>query len=495
MKKYLLLLFALLPIISSAQQLEPVDSLTAETILKKHLKVGFLSRTENVKDYYCGNPVWNYPGDKVIRNVTPGMGKFYLRPDYSLQQLHLDTPYLGFSTLYKLEIPDSTPRNDSIAGYNVYREYYSYEDLNETKDEYIWKRKLDHGFFDPWKSLTACLWLGQNVKTQDDFEYLNYSTGILAKRSNRRGSDTTYECEPKRSKGEYPYPLLAPKTDKEIENFLRSELMKNIYAYRLIKSGLLDSIYSGMYLREDINLFSFVDKLLPDMDCELLFNTYQYERGDRVDLSIWRFFYPGVDYIIHPTGEVVKDTVWSQYIELKPQYYVVAYDTVKELVHFLSGDDFFKTKNYYKDGYEFGYYLDEKNKIDSATVGYYRKEYVLDKIRAYSRYLYDAPGEDKLYPDGEDENYWYYKKPDCPVYTKLLDEAFNREDCPYNWFVLNEEMCDYYIRMSKKDYNIVEIYRKENCREKRRNEQNFVVPENKGYDWHKERVISIPDKK
>ncbi|MDR0559690.1 MAG: hypothetical protein LBG92_05935 [Prevotellaceae bacterium] len=487
MKKYILL-FILLPIFAVAQKLEPVDSLTADMILKKHFKVLFFTQTEDVRRYYCGDMGLTYPGDREIRNVIPGMGKWYLRPDYLIQRIHFDTPYLGFSNIYKLEIPDSTTRNDSIAGYNIYRVYSRYKEEGEVKGNTVYmvtKRRVDSWYLYYRKNITACLWLGQNTKDSSNLEYLNdsFNSGIFIKRSIRYGNKK-YECEPERSQEKYP--LLAPHGDKEIKNFLHSELMKNIYAYRIIKSGLIDSVRSknsGMYIREDINLYSFVDRLLPDMDCELAMKAEKYKNMSGVE--IWRFFYPGADYIIRPNGEVIKDTTWSQYIQLKPQYYVVAYDTVRELVHFLSGDDFFKTKDYYKDVNDHAYRLDEKNRTnnDSLQTAYCRESYIEEKLLAYRRFYELARDEDKLKYDREDEEYWYYIMTNCPVFIELVENIFNRSDKPFNRHIFKDEICDYRIRMSKKDYNIVEIYRKENCKIRELNEKNFAEPGSKNYIW------------
>jgi hypothetical protein len=452
MKKCILLSLLLFPLYITAQQLEPVDSLTAETLLKKHLKAVFFQRSIHVKHEHCGNRKLLYPGDHVIRLVTPGMGKWYRHPDYTIRQLQLDTPFLDFNKLYKLEIPDSTPRNDSIAGYNIYRDrLFTYES---------------------WKILTDCQWLAQDNKNTENIEYLNNCTfgGGVVKLKYRQPYYSPYWCEPEHSSKKYP--ILSPQTDSELVDFLKSELMKNIYSYRLIKSGILDSLINEQfYIRDNVDVFPLLDKLLPDMDNDLFMESKRLEWGsvynEYYKVKMWRFFYPGADYLTNSKGETFRDTTWSKYIQLKPQNYVVGYDYERELVFFVSGDDFFKTRKYDKIRFTKESERYPRNERDSLRAADIRLFYAQDIMKAYNNHYPGISNKDGIRETGEDENYWYFEQTRNSMYTGISDmwqtkTLFDNKNCVTHYF--REEMCDYKIRMNKQNYEDVEIYEKANCK-------------------------------
>lgn len=473
MKKYILLLFIICSLPAYSQKLEPVDSLTSAKIFKLYLKSVFLKKTLSVKHLYNATKshLNNFPGDIIIRYVTPGMGKWYKQLDYSLKQTDLEVPFKGFKRLYKLEIPNSTPRNDSIAGYNVYRERIRFDYRSPERKDHIM-------IYDYGKKFTACDW----------FAYDEVISNIISIDLNLLGKDNNYnknyQCEPVRSKEKYP--ALFPTTEKEREAFVTSELMKNIYAYRLINSTLPDSLLKEeyiSYIKDEVELFPLLDKLLPDMDCSL--GLFRFHWGDYTykntngKVEVYRFFYPGVDYIVHPDGTAVKDTTWNDYFKLKPQIFTVGYDTIKGLVHFISGDDFFKTRNYARDArFDTDELRKPVTKNDSLIFASVRKDYVFDRVSAYNEREWGEYPPCGLTYESEDSDYWYYTSDCNRQYTELI-----RDDAklPYNdvkhTFVFKVESCKYRIRMSKLDWDNVEIIEKINCKKGNYPFPNTFIPD------------------
>jgi hypothetical protein len=270
--------------------------------------------------------------------------------------------------------------------------------------------------------------------------------------------------------------LLVPENRDRIGIMLKSELMKNIYAYRLLKSGILDSLADGRYLREDKYLFPLIDSLLPTFDDDLLMHAEWVV--DDYNMSIWRFYYPGVDMIRKTDSDprqyssYRKDSIWERYYQLEPTTYVVGYDPRRQVVHFLAGTNIFLTRigaNVFPCQDRM---CDDEEELGSSTFDFFRRRFVQLKMLGLSK------KSDRYYeiePIGEDSTYWYYRMEGLTPIVTIRDNAPIPDAPPIRlWNVQSFEQCTYTIRMNKENFELVEIIEKTDCKESNYIEQWWI---------------------
>ena len=500
LKKILIMFVLLLQGINIySQQLEKADSLTSEIILKKNIKIhfysylGILTGTNN-PDTLLQYPGQSYLGDHFIRQVVPALGSWALKPDYEVYSCDYPLPWEDYE-LYKLVIPDLSPRNDSIARYYIYRD-----------------KTFNSSSAKPWNIYSGIFWFAYNSKTgqlkslssqwtkaQKETEW---SFFFRLKRKNPFFSDY-YDIK------DAQLPVLSPQTEEEITSMLHSELMKNIYSYRMLQTNVRDSLRDDTYnvfLKEDVELFPFIDSLLPDFDQNLKMHCRWIGREDSV--HYYRFTYDGedilytkdnpVDFGYDDDFNVNVSTGWDRYLNTKlpgcypselrskfydryveqlkgkllprAQHYMVGYDKKRELVHFISGENIFLTRyaeQYFgRPGYnsQFDPRRNPRTKNDSIEASYLRRDYVRVRMLAYSD---ENLIEKVIREEGEDESYWYFTtKVAYPRVYKVVSDIMLSEnaltDTHYIYVRMNV-YCDIRIRMSKKNYEIVEIVECNNC--------------------------------
>ena len=500
MKKILIIfVLSLLGTSIFSQQLEKADSLMSKTILNKNIKTYFYSYLgvltgENNPDTILKQRSYGYFGDYSIRQVVPALGSWALKPDYEVYSCDYPLPWEDYK-LYKLVIPNFSPRNDSIAGYYVYRD----KGLNSSEKS--------------WNVYNGVFWFAYNNKTGQLKSFSNrwidaqketyWSFFYDLKRRNSFFSDH-YDVEAA------SLPILSPQTDEEITSMLHSELMKNIYSYRMLQTNVIDSLKNDddPFLKEDVELFPFIDSLLPDFDQNLKMHCWWI--GWDGNVHYYRFTYDGED-ILYTNDNPIKfgyyapfnvkiSTGWDKYLssklpgcypsefrskdyenyvekhkgELLPraQHYVVGYDQKRELVHFVSGENIFLTRHaeQYFGSPNYASRHDPRRsprtESDSIEASYLRQQYVRVRVSAYS----DMDLEKKVLQEaGEDESYWYFKtKAAYPRVYKLVSDIMESSNPPADMhyiYIRTSVYCDILIRMSKENYEIVEIIECNNCQE------------------------------
>ena len=179
MKKVLIMFVLLLQGVNIfSQYLEKADSLMSETILKKHIKAYFYSnvgilKAANNPDTLLKQQGCDYFGDYFIRQVVPALGSWALKPDYEVYSCDYQLPWEDYK-LYKLIIPNFSPRNDSIAGYYIYRD------------------KVFNFSEKPWDIYRDVFWLAYNSKTRQ-LKLLSDTKNAIRKRTIRNKTVTQYK--------------------------------------------------------------------------------------------------------------------------------------------------------------------------------------------------------------------------------------------------------------------------------------------------------------
>jgi hypothetical protein len=435
--------------VSFAQSFLPADNTTSEAILRKHLKAMFIEECTHLKkesnpDSILNDITQRGYGDFLIRQTTYGFGDWVLKPSFHVFKLNIKSPWEDYE-IYKLEIPRYTSRNDSIAGYFGYRDLFSNENnsTNPLRGENL---------------------LAFNYK-KNKVMYLDWPNNVLFHRSEsfffkKIYPNLVWEDLPDLSYAEKP--ILSPSTDIERKKFLVSELMKNIYCYRLIKSGILDSLVEKQnIIKEQIDQFPLIDSLIPNFDENLYFKAEKII--DNGTMEYWRFEYPGYDSLYN-RNEGWRNTFWEKYIKLQRQYYVIGYNLKRELVSFISG-------NFYLSRFSDYYFPSNERKMlkfDSLEFAYNRERYV--KSRALSLcpdIYYNLTNKSSCDSNGEDENYWYFILHSAIPYYHLIsfyddDGTLSKMCCaPPNY-----KFCDYHLRLNKRNWEIVEIMNKPKCFDK-----------------------------
>lgn len=268
-QKTIIALFLIIGIFNATAQKEftvEADSATSDMIFRKFMKYKFaksIGKDANPfrylnNDYNSGEVIY---GAYVIQQKTYALGKWAKKPDYKVYKSFFKNPWKGYS-LYYLDIPRCTPNNEVIAG------------LTTPKKEH--EKRYGYLSID-LKNIVA-----YNHKTGDLKDVNFYSLSKFYKKSEIdifQKMNPNYEmiedtCSKK-------ILLIDPVNDYQLEEMLKSELLKNIYSYRFAKSGIFDSLFTPEgYIKEDVTLFPLVDKLLPDFDEELLMRCDFVEKTD-----------------------------------------------------------------------------------------------------------------------------------------------------------------------------------------------------------------------
>lgn len=435
---------------TESQTIKLADSITSEIIFRKHLKARFFSSCayitlENNPDSMLQNKNELWFGDHFIRETAYAFGDWALKPDFKVYKIDLKSPWIGYD-IYDLEIPKHTNRNDSIAGYYVDRD------------------NLLNRIFEPHNPLEGNFLLAFNKKTGKLF-YLNlplhvssyYSSDDIFRKKFPNFNFSGY------TKDIYTHRLaiLSPINELECKKKIASELMKNIYSYRFIKTGILDSIQEkNGFLKDDKEQFPLVDSLVPEYDENLYMKAEIILDNGRMEY--WRFEYPGYDSLYNSYGGH-RNKSWEKFLKLKRQYYVVGYDIKRGFIHFISGN-FYLTK--FAD-----FYMPHSDKEiiinDPKSFSLKRQWYVEDRMYSLCPDLYyKLKNQLALEINGEDENYWYYiihsvipYNRTINIYDDLTGEIVSKMCCiPPDY-----KYCDYKVRMSKINWEIVEIMEAIKC--------------------------------
>jgi hypothetical protein len=481
MKKTIILAISIVFINNIAvfgQSLQKADSVTSDVIFRKYFKERFLDGmfpflSSNNPDSLLNNNDDTEIGDRFIYPTIPAWGDWALIPDYTVEECDLPLIWEGYK-LYKITIPNSTPRNDSIT--RKYRLFRYRENISKRNPycDLTWV-----AYNNSIENLKILSWLHGWSRNSDIKYFLNLQ-------KQHKLLDVYRDCS------EIDFPVLPPKTEYETEQMLRSELMKNIYSYRIMKAGILDSLRVKGYLKENIELFPLIDSLLPDIDMNLELQA-KFIGTWNLHLTYWRFSYAGED-ILYKANSAKKTSVenhaWDKYLKPIQRTYenndfkitmrmdsnvtvlpnagnfIVAYDTVMGIVHFVSGEGIFLTKfagYYFNDGYYSNNNFREKmmfpkNTQDSIGAAQLRQYYVRDRMSAYTQ---KGGLSIDIFSSGEDDDYWYYSmKSETPRIYKVNDEA---GEIKFSFYIKKSKYCTLKIRMSKKNYDIVEIIEQTDC--------------------------------
>jgi hypothetical protein len=99
-----------------------------------------------------------------------------------------------------------------------------------------------------------------------------------------------------------------------------------------------------------------------------------------------------------------------------------------------------------------------KNTQDSIGAAQLRQYYVRDRMSAYTQ---KGGLSIDIFSSGEDDDYWYYSmKSETPRIYKVNDEA---GDIKFSFYIKKSKYCTLKIRMSKKNYDTVEIIEQTDC--------------------------------
>ncbi|MDR2868134.1 MAG: hypothetical protein LBV46_01160 [Bacteroidales bacterium] len=445
-----------------------VDSATSELILRHFIKWRFarnifmsklIDGINPERYYYPQYKQGQYSGARYINEYTYALGDWAMKPDFKIYKSYHKSPWKGYE-LYQLNIPNHSPRNDSITRYFAYRDrgFARYDPVPEFYDNPI--ESLELIAYNPQTGdfkLTDSRFRMPLTKEHDD--------GLL--------SQLNPEYKPTFDYGGYKMLLLVPENRDRIGIMLKSELMKNIYAYRLLKSGVLDSLADGRYLREDKYLFPLIDSLLPTFDDDLLMKADWIE--DNYEMSIWRFYYPGVDMVRKTSSRAdllksyTQKTVWERYFPLEPTVYAVAYEPRRQIVHFIAGKNIFLTRMAATLFPDQDKIYDPPLVIDSLIASKLRIEFIQMKtMNMFPGHYWFYEGFESL---GEDSLYWYYKiYGETPIIllrnvdSNLLDDPYAP---PIRALVIKDKVkkCYYKIRMSKENYDLIDILEELDCTE------------------------------
>lgn len=445
MKTKLIIIILLIQTIAiSAQKLQLADNATSEIILRKHLKARFFEGCNIIignqnPDSILHNIREHIYGDFFIRLTIYAFGDWALKPDYKVYKMNIKSQWKGYE-IYKLVIPQYSPRNDSIAAFYGFRDrFFHYEDI-------------------PGNPLRGRYLIAYNHKTGMMF-YLDWPGGVFFHWSTleffkKKYPKLKWDTLPDFTKK--PIPLISPKTKDERKKLLASELMKNIYSYRIIKSGILDSLIDRLnHLKDNVEQFPLIDNLLPDFDENLFMEASMIYNNDKIEY--WRFEYPGYDSLYNSKGGR-RNRAWEKYMPLKKQYYVVGYDLKRELIHFISGN-FYLTR--FADYYFSSRDLQYQTNYDSLGFAWQRICFVNDRLLSYFPDNYEYLIQKRsIEPNGEDNNYWYYILHSAIPYNRKLPEydELTHKIVSYMCCLPPEyRFCDYKVRMSKTNWEIVEI--------------------------------------
>lgn len=439
--RLLLIILLLYPVVASSQELRPADPKLAAEIFRKHQKATLFRQTNYVRGDYAQNEREGvYYADVVASTslITAGMGRFYTEPDYQVWVQAADSSIFGYPEIYKLEIFDNA-RNDSIAEMSSLYPY--------------WRNQI-----------STCTWLFYDNKTGNlrYFDTPNLSTGFKYRKDQILSMEypNLYHCDGSFSYKRKRMTLYPNKEDIKI--YLESLLTKNIYANRFVRSGLLDSLTvdGHFYQKEDTELFPLLDELIPDLSTRLTFRPHFWERSAiGKNCVLWTFFYPGVD-MLTDAGEFTKiDTTWTKYVDLKPQFYTMAYDTIRHQAYFLNGDDISVSYDAYYREYFRNFNTREWDEDAAIRI---RTLYATEWFRSYNANAFsnDWYKWEVAKYEREDSLYWYFSNKNNMTFTlKEVDMKNYR-------FVYRKETGDYVARMSKskKDLGRIEIAEKHNCR-------------------------------
>ena len=460
--KRTIIITSLLLVLSTSQAQEftvEVDPATSELIMRKYIKLAFVESifkmkifpTSNPDTFFYSNPkkyryVEDFYGVRYISELTYALGDWALKPDYKVYETNYKSPWKGYK-IYLLHIPRYSPRNDSITGY-----------------EYSKPWNFSHAYNPLWIKKTVAY----NPKT-DDFKIAdNFYRIILTHKSDGesfREKNPTYTPMYDDELKEKPVSKLPLNNDTQIVQMLKSELMKNIYANRLLKSGLLDMLTEGHYLKEGKKLFPLIDSLLPDFDDDLLMDV-TFLKTD-MGLVMWRFYYPGIDMVRKQgSGEYKRNRIWENFLPLQESYYVVGYSPKENRVFFISGKDIFLTRISDR-FFPYFYSRDEeyRRKIDSVTFAMNRMQFLRTRFIEMESYGFTL----KSSYLSEDSNYWYYNLYGETPIMKMERVADSTVSYPvYRFYdptrpTIHVRRCYHKIRMNKENLDWVEVLEVTEC--------------------------------
>ncbi len=472
-KKTVIALFLIIGIYNTQAQKEftiEADSATSDMVFRKFVKYRFMRSLVSMNSSFISeneltiNNLNDY-GAGLIQGTTFAFGKWAMKPDFKVYKSFYKSPWKGYE-LFQMNIFEYTPNNIYIAG--------------RTSPRYLNDRT--EGYCTSYLSSKEII--AYNPKTKD-FKRANliYFSSFYRKSDEglfvKKNPNYLFTLDSMNK----TVPFIDPVDNYQLEQMLKSELLKNIYSYRFVKSGLLDSLFTPEgHIKESVTLFPLVDKLLPDFDEELLMKCDFVEETE--DYKLYRFYHPGIDWMYSNSRHLIrKDSAWAKYIDLKPTYYVVAYEPDEKLVHFVSGNDIFLTKI---EPCCFPPRLfDSHGEVKRDTTGdyYERKKIVVlrtlnlftEHLLGYNQFLLpDSIRENVVRYIGEDSSFWYYQ-----IYSEIPTMRVNQEfdetedgrriDSVYTITIVDNyrkvRKCYYKARMSKKNVDIVEVIDQWGCEE------------------------------
>jgi len=455
----LILFYKVISINAQEQNIEQI--LKTRAFQRYYLWLFYINKDDSthIKDLQS-NKIFAYGKDRFkettlleqyLRDLYHGFGYMPI-PDATVKKLSINIPPLPDWEIYAVDIGVSK-NLDSLYYYNYYNQSYHglagrYTFLYNKKTKEIQNFSGKVNTYTDVKKYTL---FKELIKTDDPesfYDYLNFYFASfelehLKYRSKEadyyvfhawsRRYDEHYEIkvnsiDPKQiiyrtinqsTKDKYDqesnkthsrqWPLWGIDSLSVIKQCVLNEVMKNIYLYRIQKLRLMDTLKWGntAYFVPEEPPYSYFDSVIPRYNEKL---KLEIKRIDKRWDSFWLFqvYYPGYDSLYTDTSGYIN-TFYRKYLDLKPCYYIVAFDTMSMFYH-VSGE----------------YYLSRIiplnfrtwRKFDSTflySIAWFRAlaygDFYMDSTR---QFMYFRPTKDeekeKLYEEGCDTSkYWFYK--------------------------------------------------------------------------------------